>query len=58
MVVLANIGKDETFKKYYKNEIERASSTINFLNENIKEDPTIPSEKINIINRLKALYTS
>ena len=58
MVELANIGKDGTFKKYYKDEIERASSTISFLNKKIKEDPTMPSEKINIINQLKELYTS
>ena len=58
MVKLANIGKDGTFKKYYKDEIERASSTINFLNKKIKEDPTMLSEKINIINQLKELYTS
>ena len=58
MVALANIGKDGTFKKYYKDEIERASSTISFLNKKIKEDPTMPSEKINIINQLKELYTS
>ena len=58
MVKVANIGKDETFKKYYKDEIESASSTINFLNKKIKEDPTMPSEKINIINQLKELYTS
>ena len=57
MVKLANIGKDETFKKYYKEEIERASSTIKFLNKKIKEDPTMPSKKINIINQLKELYT-
>ena len=57
MVKLANIGKDETFKKH-KDEIERASSIINFLNKKIKEDPTMPSEKINIINQLKELYTS
>ena len=57
MVKLANIGKDETFKKYYKDEIERASSIINFLNKKIKEDPTMSSEKINIINQLKELYT-
>ena len=36
MVNIANIGKDGTFKKYYKDEIERASSTINFLNKKIK----------------------
>ena len=48
MVKLANIGKDETFKKHYKDEIERASSTINLLNKKIKEDPTMPSRKINI----------
>ena len=58
MVKLANIGKDGTFKKYYKDEIERASSTMNFLNKKIKEDPTMLSEKINIINQLKELYTS
>ena len=58
MVELANIGKDGTFKKYYKEEIERASSTINFLNKKVKEDPTMPSEKINVINQLKELYTS
>ena len=58
MVKLANIGKDETFKKHYKDEIERASSIINFLNKKIKEDPTMRSEKINIINQLKELYTS
>ena len=58
MVELTNIGKDGTFKKYYKAELERASSTINFLNKKIKEDPTMPSEKINIINQLKELYTS
>ena len=57
MVKLANIGKDKTFKKYYKDEIEKASSTINFFNKKIKEDPTMPSEKINIINQLKELYT-
>ena len=48
MVKLANIGKDETFKKYYKDEIERASSTINLLNKKIKEDSTMPSRKTNI----------
>ena len=58
MVKLANIGKDGTFKKYYKDEIERASSTINFLNKKIKEDPTMLSEKMNIINQLEELYTS
>ena len=58
MVELANIGKDGTFKKYYKDEIERASSTTNFLNKKIKEDPTMPSRKINIINQLKELYRS
>ena len=58
MVKLTNIGKDETFKKYYKDEIERASSAINFLNKKIKGDPKMPSKKINIINQLKELYTS
>ena len=57
MVKLADIGKDETFKKYYQDEIEGASSTIKFLHKKIKEDPTMPSEKINIINQLKELYT-
>ena len=54
---LVNIGKDEIFNKYYKDEIEKASSTINIFNKKIKEDPTMPSEKINIINQLKKLYT-
>ena len=37
--------RDETIKKFYKDEIERASSIINFLNKKIKKDPAMPIEK-------------
>ena len=38
-------------KKFYKDETEKASSIIKFLNKKIKEDPTM-----NIINKLEKLY--
>ena len=51
MMQLVNTKEDETFKKFYKDETEKASSIIKFLNKKIKEDPTM-----NIINKLEKLY--
>ena len=48
---------DETTKKFYKDEIEKASSAIKFLHKKIKEDPGMLIEKnIYIVNQLKELY--
>ena len=55
MMQLVNTEEDKTFKKVYKDETEKASSTIKFLNKKIKEDPKMPSEKINIINQFEEL---
>ena len=38
---------DETIKKFYEDEMERASSTIAFLDKKIKKDPAMPIEKKN-----------
>ena len=46
---------DETIKKFYEDEMERASSTIAFLDKKIKKDPAMPIEKKKV-NQLKELY--
>ena len=46
---------DETIKKFYEDEMERASSTIAFLDKKIKKDSAMPIEK-KIVNQLKELY--
>ena len=47
---------DETTKKFYKDEIEKASSIIKFLEKKIKKDPAMLIEKKYIVNQLKELY--
>ena len=37
--------RDETTKKFYKNEIEKASSTIKLLDKKIKKNLAMPIEK-------------
>ena len=56
MAEIVKTNGNETTKKFYKDEIEKASSTIKFLDKKIKEDPTMPIEKNNIVNQLKKLY--
>ena len=47
---------DETTKKFYKDEIEKASSIIKFLEKKIKKDPAMLIEKKYIVNQLKELH--
>ena len=44
-VEIVKTNGNETTKKFYKDEIEKASSTKKFLDKKIKEDPTMPIEK-------------
>ena len=53
---IVKTGRHETTEKFHKDEIERASSTIKFLNKKIKKDPAMPIEKKYIVNQLKELY--
>ena len=53
---LNNNERDKTFKKLYKDEAEKASEIIKFLDQKISENPSMPSDKINIITQLKELY--
>ena len=56
MAEIVKTNGNETTKKFHKDEIEKASSTIKFLDKKIKEDPAMPIEKNNIVNQLKKLY--
>ena len=48
--------ENESTKKFYKDEMERASSSITDLNKRIEKDSTMPIEKKNVVNQLKELY--
>ena len=56
MMEIGKTGGDETTKKSYKDEIEKASSTIKFLDKKIKKDLAMPIEKKYIVNQLRELY--
>ena len=45
MAEIVKTNGNETTKKFYKDEIEKASSTIKFLEKKNKEDPAMPIEK-------------
>ena len=48
-------GENKNIKKFYKDEMERASSSIKNLNKRIEKNSTMPIEK-KIVNQLKELY--
>ena len=56
MMEIGKTGGDETTKKFYREEIEKASSTIKFLDKKIKKDLAMPIEKKYIVNQLRELY--